>query len=303
MAKDGAKGFSNHASNMPKNVPKDQSAHAESGTKPKPRHRQDTPWFDAVRMVLEAAKQAMDTADIAEEIARRGLRTNLGDNPRSLVATTLSTEISSKKENSAFMRIGRGEYILRRSVEATTTAQPDAEELPVPIQPSAPSIGAITSFGMYWRRENVHWTANVKLLGRQQAGADPIDFADQMGVYLLHDREKIIYVGRITDRRLGKRLFEHTNDRLGGRWDRFSWFGILEPTNAGLKDSREQVQFSLESSVIVFEALLIETLEPPLNRKRGDDLKDVEYLQVIDPIIKKKETLAIIDNLKAQLGD
>jgi len=279
------------------------SSDVKNGAAPKPRHRQDTPWFDAVRMVLEATTQAMDTADIAEEIDRRGLRTNLGDNPRSLVATTLSNEISSKKETSAFMRIGRGEYILRRDAGEIAAVQPNAEEAQIASQPSAPSIGAITSFGMYWRRENVHWTANVKLLGRQQAGANPIDFAEQMGVYLLHDREKIVYVGRITDRRLGKRLFEHTNDRLGGRWDRFSWFGILDPTNPGNINSREQVQFSLESSVIVFEALLIETLEPPLNRKRGDDLKDVEYLQVVDPIIKKKETLAIIDSLKAQLGE
>lgn len=274
----------------------------ETGVRQRTRHRQDTPWFDAVRIVLEAAKQALDTADIAEEISRLGLRTNLGNNPRSLVAATLSTDISNKKEHSTFMRIGRGEYILRRSSEALTVVQQNAEEPPVVAQPSAPSIGAITSFGMYWRRENVHWTANVKLLGRQQAGADPIDFAEQMGVYLLHDRERVVYVGRITDRRLGKRLFEHTNDRLGGRWDRFSWFGILDPATVGDSASREQVQFSLDSSVIVFEALLIETLEPPLNRKRGDDLKDVEYLQVVDPIIKRKETLAVIENMKAQLG-
>ena len=38
--------------------------------------------------------------------------------------------------------------------------------------------------------------------------------------------------------------------------------------------------------IVTFEALLIETLEPPLNRRRGGNLSGVEYLQVADPEIK-----------------
>jgi hypothetical protein len=37
---------------------------------------------------------------------------------------------------------------------------------------------------------------------------------------------KSSYVGRVTDQLLGRRLYQHTVDRLNGRWNRFSWFGV-----------------------------------------------------------------------------
>ena len=37
------------------------------------------------------------------------------------------------------------------------------------------------------------------------------------------------------------------------------------------------------------EAILIEALEPRQNRKRGDDLSAVEYIQKEDPEIQKKK--------------
>lgn len=43
------------------------------------------------------------------------------------------------------------------------------------------------------------------------------------------------------------------------------------------------------------EAILIEALEPRQNRKRGDDLSAVEYLQRVDPEIEKKKVKATLD--------
>lgn len=83
----------------------------------------------------------------------------------------------------------------------------------------------VSSFGMFWRKEAIEWTATPKLLGMQQIGATPVDFYKQLGIYLLYDGREVIYVGRTTDRPLGRRLFEHTIDRMTARWDRFSWFG------------------------------------------------------------------------------
>ena len=37
------------------------------------------------------------------------------------------------------------------------------------------------------------------------------------------------------------------------------------------------------------EALLIESLEPPQNRKRGDDFSAVEYIQDVDPELRERE--------------
>jgi hypothetical protein len=41
--------------------------------------------------------------------------------------------------------------------------------------------------------------------------------------------------------------------------------------------------------VPAIEAILIEALEPRQNRKRGDDLSAVEYIQKEDPEIQKKK--------------
>jgi len=49
--------------------------------------------------------------------------------------------------------------------------------------------------------------------------------------------------------------------------------------------------------VPALEAILIETLKPQQNRKRGDDLSAVEYLKVEDPANKKKRIKETIDDL------
>jgi len=43
------------------------------------------------------------------------------------------------------------------------------------------------------------------------------------------------------------------------------------------------------------EAILVEAVEPRQNRKRGDDLAQVEYLQVIDPNVRKRALKAAFD--------
>src|SRR5208282_404929 len=119
---------------------------------------------------------------------------------------------------------------------------------------------------------------------RQVAGATDVNFAGQIGVYLLHDRERVIYVGRAVDT-LFARLKAHTTDRLGGRWDRFSWFGLRSVGDDGELSDRE-VPWGQDVVVETMEAVLIESLEPPLNRRRGDNLSAVECIQVSDPQIE-----------------
>ena len=43
---------------------------------------------------------------------------------------------------------------------------------------------------------------------------------------------------------------------------------------------------------------IIEALEPRQNRKRGDDLAAVEYIQKIDPEIEKKKVRVIKEQRK-----
>jgi hypothetical protein len=50
------------------------------------------------------------------------------------------------------------------------------------------------------------------------------------------------------------------------------------------------------------EALLIESLEPPLNRRRGDNFSGVEYIQAIDPQIEADRDRAVLDKLSGRIG-
>ena len=100
---------------------------------------------------------------------------------------------------------------------------------------------------------------------------------------------------------MGVRLLQHTFDRLNGRWERFSWFGVrpvieggtLAPTTSGGGD--------LMALIGAMEAVLIEGLEPPQNRRRGDRLRGFEYIQVEDPELEKSQFLRAIEALKTKL--
>jgi hypothetical protein len=158
----------------------------------------------------------------------------------------------------------------------------------------------ISSFGMFWRKDAVEWTAKPKRLGMQQIGATPVDFCRQLGIYLLYDGREVMYVGRTTDRPLGRRLHEHTIDRMSARWDRFSWFGLLPVTEAGALGTLP-AQYDAAKLIPALEAILIEALEPRQNRKRGDDLAAVEYIQRVDPEIEKKKVKATLDEALKRL--
>ena len=130
----------------------------------------------------------------------------------------------------------------------------------------------ITSFGMFWRKDMALWNVNPRLLGIQQIGAEPVNFNKQLGIYLLYHGREVIYVGRATERPLGRRLYEHTLDRLSTRWDRFSWFGLL-PVSENGSLAAMPAQYGSEQLIPALEAILIEALEPRQNRRRGDDLE------------------------------
>jgi hypothetical protein len=160
--------------------------------------------------------------------------------------------------------------------------------------------GALRAFGMFWQRDSVSWSGRPMLFGRQIAGATDVNFADQVGVYLLHDRQRVIYVGRADDT-LFARLKIHTVDRLGARWDRFSWFGLRGVEDDGrLSDSK--MPWSQDVVVETMEALLIESLEPPLNRRRGDNLSSIEYIQTPNPQIEVNKWKSALDDLVKRAG-
>lgn len=240
----------------------------------------------------------MHYASIAERVVAEGLRKSVGATPASTVNAYITTSLNSEGESSPFQRVARGEYILRVLDGAPPPAPKPSVELEA--SESEELDGPIHAFGMFWDRGRVRWTADPSVLGRQQIGADPVDMAGQRGIYLLYDSREIVYVGRCTDRRLGSRLYEHTYDRLKTRWNRFSWFGLCPITDDG--DLGEPVQgHSAAQLIAAMEALLIEALEPPQNRRRGDGFAAVEFIQAEDPEVERAQLKAAIAELQSRL--
>jgi hypothetical protein len=73
----------------------------------------------------------------------------------------------------------------------------------------------------------------------------------------------------------------------------------------GVSDSGKLIEaapaFTPAARVATFEAMLIETLEPPQNRRRGDDFTAVEYIQDVDPELREQELQSTLRNLEAKL--
>jgi HB1, ASXL, restriction endonuclease HTH domain len=232
---------------------------------------------------------------VTEKIIQDGLRSSLGATPAATVSAVMTTAIKNEGDKCPFQKVGRGLYVWKAKAGITQQPSTAVEE---PALEDEVQYEIISSFGMFWRRDAIEWASTPKILGMQQIGAKLVDFHKQLGIYLLYDGREVIYVGRATERPLGRRLYEHTADRLSSRWDRFSWFGLLPVSEAGelggLPDSY------LSTKIIpAVEAILIEALEPRQNRKRGDDLSAVEYIQKEDPEIQKKK---VKQTLEAALG-
>jgi hypothetical protein len=248
---------------------------------------QELTWRKAIEKVLSEAPGAMNYKDISDKIIQDGLRSTLGATPAATVYTQLYTAIKNEGDKCPFQKIGKGLFVWKAKAGITekpgvSVAEPEDEE--------EAQYEIISSFGMFWRREAIDWVTTPKILGMQDIGAKPVDFYKQIGIYLLYDGREVIYVGRATDRPLGRRLYEHTADRLSTRWDRFSWFGLLAVSEAGELGT---VPDSYVGTKIIpaMEAILIEALEPRQNRKRGDDLSAVEYIQMVDPEVQKKKAM------------
>ncbi len=253
----------------------------------------DMKWKDAVIRVLEEHGTAMHYVDIAEQVVGKKYRKAVGATPAATVSTTLNNSIKDEGIDSPFRKVGKGEYILRKVTESATGAELERTD----VGDQREDIGLIKAFGMYWQRNSVVWNSKPKLLGVQQKGADLVNFGEQRGIYLLHDGREVVYVGRTTDMGIGSRIGEHTKDRLNGRWDRFSWFGLLSVSEEGSLGSASTNSTRLEDIIVSLEAVLIEGLEPRQNRRRGDLFRAAEYLQWLDPDLVKKREEEVLQGL------
>lgn len=151
----------------------------------------------------------------------------------------------------------------------------------------------IHNYGLFWRRENVFWgrgrkAGHLKGFLASARTAEPIDFRDQQGIYVLYDDGfRIVYVGQAGSggkSRLFNRLKRHTKDLLSDRWARFSWFGVRGVRQNGkLRAENIAAHPQLNEVLDHIEAVLIAAAEPPHNRQGGRFGDNVDqYLQYRD---------------------
>jgi hypothetical protein len=268
-------------------------------------HMADLAWVDAIKQVLEQNGEPMKTSEIAQTILDKKLRTKVGATPNTAVASYLSQEpLRSEVE-----KIERGVFRYPPATPSSSgvappdrpSTSPDAEgtnSAEIPIE----ERGLLNAFGLFWRRIEIDWAPTVpKMLGVQLTGSTAVDFAAQKGVYLLYDGSRLVYVGRVSEPRLSRRLREHTRDRLSGRWDRFSWFGVRPVGAGGALEDAQEVGLSADLVISTLEALLIEALEPPQNRRQGDGFAELEFIQQTDPNIEKLRKKRLLEELSNKL--
>jgi hypothetical protein len=257
-------------------------------------------WLNAIKKVLEDEKKSLHYTEIAELISEKGYRTSVGATPANTVNAYINNDIKDKKERSQFAKVDKGKYILRQFLDEQEdfVESEDVEGIEVLERKTI-----IEAYGIYWDRYKILWKSNPDVFGVQQMGAKPVNFNTQIGIYLLHDGRETIYVGQAIEQSFGKRLYQHTMDRFSGRWDRFSWYGFYSVSDDAKIDTSKtkisEISLSILSDTI--EAVLIESIEPRQNRKKGNTFTGLEYLQFEDPALKKKRTQQILQELSEKI--
>jgi hypothetical protein len=165
----------------------------------------------------------------------------------------------------------------------------------------------IKNYGHLWERKYLNYGGpgvRGQLLGYIDTKT-LIDFRDQIGVYVLYDKDFIpVYVGQAGNghKKLFDRLKQHETDHLWNRWDSFSWFGVRGVNQNGNLSNHDKIDkvFKTDGSILLneFEAILIAAMEPKLN-KRGPCWKDVDqYFQEIDEKMEDIKPYQIMEKVE-----
>lgn len=154
----------------------------------------------------------------------------------------------------------------------------------------------IKNYGIMWERDAVAWRGvrgnaghltGIGPIGTAQKYQNEADFRQQIGVYVLYDDYRVVYVGQAGsgNNDLYSRLKNHLTDHLADRWNKFSWFGIRKVNkNGSLSKQQGELNRNLKSDEVLdlIEGLMINVLEPPLN-KQGARWKDIDqYRQIAE---------------------
>ncbi|MDE3061831.1 MAG: GIY-YIG nuclease family protein [Acidobacteriota bacterium] len=156
----------------------------------------------------------------------------------------------------------------------------------------------IQNFGRLWERKYINFgrggLGNKGHLKGYVTGNREADFREQIGIYVLYDKDFMpIYIGQVGRgrKKLLSRLNDHETDHLWNRWDYFTWFGFRRVNKNGtlskLDNGQKVFKTRGEKLLNEIEGALITALEPRFN-KQGARWKDVEeFFQERDPKVEE----------------
>jgi hypothetical protein len=136
-----------------------------------------------------------------------------------------------------------------------------------------------------------------------------VDLKDQIGVYVLYDKnQNIVYVGQAGSGQatLFGRLRSHEKDALWNRWEFFTWIGFKAVNADGKLSAMQKVEanvsgLSYADALNEIEGILIEVIEPKLNKRSGNLKEAVEYFQYTEEEVTMVDIRSQLELLENQL--
>ena len=172
----------------------------------------------------------------------------------------------------------------------------------------------IKNYGFLWDRDFVYRGAgsNAGHLNGTSAGVPVADFREQIGVYVLYDStQRIVYVGQAGNGNatLFTRLKNHMDGPMWNRWKYFTWVGFKDVNADGKLSAQQSVTsgvsgFKYSDALNELEGILIEVIEPKLNKQSGRLKSAREYYQYRDDRLNEvtaADVLRELQELRQQL--
>ena len=167
----------------------------------------------------------------------------------------------------------------------------------------------IKNYGFLWDRDYVYRGAgkNPGHLKGTAAGVVLADFREQIGVYVLYDSaQRIVYVGQAGNGNatLFTRLKNHMDGPMWNRWQYFSWVGFRDVNADGKLSAQQNVEsgvsgFKYADALNELEGILIEIIEPKLNKQSGRLKSAREYYQYRDDRLANVTAADVLEELQS----
>ncbi|MEQ1686179.1 MAG: GIY-YIG nuclease family protein [Burkholderiaceae bacterium] len=113
-------------------------------------------------------------------------------------------------------------------------------------------MAIIKNYGFLWGRKYIYRGAggdgNAGHLKGDASNSRQVDFREQIGVYVLYDRnQQIVYVGQAGNGNasLFTRLKNHMDGALWNRWEYFTWVGFRDANANGALSNQQNVDSSV----------------------------------------------------------